>query len=314
MRGEQERAAEALDLKPAGRLRVKAVPETARRDRGEGRDDEQRDTGQHGDRLERAAPSRSGPHVDERRRHDHDRVELRAHGQPQEPERQQVPPAQQRSESSRGQRRRPEVVGVQGDRPDHERREREQGGRSVEPASSHAQAQQRQRDGKERAQPAERHQALEGEVVVPGRKHRGRQEDGERSGRILDEEVAVGQLAPEELVCVDAVEMDVAVPLAPEEASVGNRAGRQKERRSKRGRPAPPASSRPLRRRWRRWGWWADRRRRRRGRLRRWRRGQRLWRRRRRRRFGWRRWRWGRLSRCFLVVVDSVGAMYVGGS
>ena len=226
VRGEQERAAEALDLKPTGRLRVKAVPETARRDCSEGQDDEQHDAGQHGCRFERAAPSRRGPHVDERRRHDHERVELRAHGQPQEPERQQVPPAQQRSEGSRGQRRRPEVVGVQGDRPDHERGEREQHSRSVEPAPSHAQAQQRQRDGKERAEPAERHQALEGEVVVPCRKRPGRQEDGKRSRRIFDEEVAVGQLAPEELVCVDAVEMDVAVPLAAEEASVGDCAGR----------------------------------------------------------------------------------------
>ena len=99
-----------------------------------------------------------------------------------------------------------------------------QTGRCIQPATPNPERDEDEQHGEERRDPAERHQALEGEVVGAAREHGRRQEDRERAGRILDEDVPVGKLPAEEAVRVDPVQVDVPVALCPEEAAVGNRA------------------------------------------------------------------------------------------
>ena len=212
---------------------MEAVPEPARRERGERRDDERGDTAADEQGLKRAAAACDGPEVRSRERNEHDRIELRAHGEPEQAEGEEVFPAQERGQSADGQCGREQVVRVEGDRPDRERREGKEPCRRVEPPPPHAEGHEHQRQGEERGEAAEGHQALEREVVGAAGKHGGREKDGESAGRVLDEEVAVRELAAQELVGVDAVEMHVPVALASEEASVGNRAGREKEGRRK---------------------------------------------------------------------------------
>src|SRR5439155_14116353 len=115
------------------------------------------------------------------------------------------------------------------DRPDGDRREREERGYHVQPSALHSEREQEQQEREERRDSAQRHQDLEGRVVRASRKHRGRKEDGERSGRVLDEDVPVRKLAAEELVRVDPVEVYIAVALGTEESAVGQRARREED-------------------------------------------------------------------------------------
>jgi hypothetical protein len=100
---------------------------------------------------------------------------------------------------------------------------------------AHAERRQDERHGEERREPAQRHQTLEREVVDAAGKRGGREEDGERTGRILDEEVAVGKLAAQEPVGVDAVQMHIPIALRPEQASVGDCAGHEEDGRRQAG-------------------------------------------------------------------------------
>jgi hypothetical protein len=92
---------------------VEAVPEPARRQQDERRDHERRYRAENEQRLEHTAAPGDGPQVRGRRRHEHDRIELRGHRQPEQAEGEQVPPTQERSQRAGGQRGRKQVVGVE---------------------------------------------------------------------------------------------------------------------------------------------------------------------------------------------------------
>ena len=85
--GQERRSAQALDLKAPRVLRMEAVPEPARRKQGERRDHERHDPAENEQRLEDTAATRNGPEVRGRRRHEHERIELRGHRQPEQAER-----------------------------------------------------------------------------------------------------------------------------------------------------------------------------------------------------------------------------------
>ena len=231
---EQDARAEALDLQAARGLGVEAVPEPAGREDGERQDDEHGDGCEHAERAQRAAATCDLPDVDRRERDDDQGIELRRRSEPEQAEAEQLAAAQDSGERSDRERCREEVVGVERDRANGDRREREQDGRPVQTVLRGAERDEREQDGEERRDPAERHQRLESRVVgAPGQNGR-RKEHRERSRRVLDEDVAVGQVAAQEAVGVDAVDVDVAVPLGAEEAAVGNRAGEEEQRRGER--------------------------------------------------------------------------------
>lgn len=216
---------------------MNAVPETPRREHGEGHDYDCHDRGENEQGLQSTASARDDPDVGGRGRDEHERIELRAHGQPEQAEGEQVPLAQERSQRTDRQRRGKEVVGVQRDRTDRERREREEGGGGVEASPSHAKRHQHEHHGEERRQPAERHQALEREVERAAGQNRRWEKDGESARRILGEEVAVRNLAAQEPVGVDAVQVHVPETRCPKEPSVGNRACDEKNGRRQAGDP-----------------------------------------------------------------------------
>lgn len=216
---------------------MEAVPEPARAEHGERDDHDRHDPGENKDGLDRAPAAGKGPDVQDRGRREHERIDLRGHRQPEQAERESVAPANESRKRADGQRRGKEVVGVQRDRPDRERREREEPGRGVEPAPPRAERHQHEHDSEERGEPTQRHQALEGEVVRAGGQNRGRKKDREGAGRILDEDVAVRKVPAQEAVGVEAVQVDVPIPLGPKEAPVGNRAGREEDRRRQAGDP-----------------------------------------------------------------------------
>ena len=77
-------------------------------------------------------------------------------------------------------------------------------------------------------------------VVVRGAEGGRRQEDGERAGRVLDEDVAVGQRPVQEPLGVALVDVDVAEPRRAEEPAVGDGAGGEVDRdRDERGAQRP---------------------------------------------------------------------------
>jgi hypothetical protein len=65
---------------------------------------------------------------------------------------------------------------------------------------------------------------------VAGAERGRRQEDRERAGRVLDEDVAVGQRPMQQLLGVPLVDVNVAEPGRAEEAAVGNGAGDEVDR------------------------------------------------------------------------------------
>ena len=208
---------------------MEAVPEPTGRKDGEGQEHGDDNAAQDRERPRSPPTTEICPDECQSRHDEHQRVELRGHGEPEEPEAEQLAPPQDRRQRADGQGGGEEVVGVEGDRADRDRRQREERGRRIQPATPHPEGHENQHDGEERRDPAERHQALEGEVVGPGREHGRRQKDRERAGRVLDEDVPVRKLAAQEPVRVDPVQVDVPVSLRPEEASVGNGAREQED-------------------------------------------------------------------------------------
>ena len=79
-------------------------------------------------------PARDRPDVQHRERDEDERVELRRDRQAEEPEREELAAPEKGGQRADGQRGREQVVGVQRDRPDRDRRQREEPGRGVEPA------------------------------------------------------------------------------------------------------------------------------------------------------------------------------------
>ncbi len=113
MGGKQDGAAEALDLQAPRGLGLEAVPEPTRREHREGRDHDQNDSGENKQGLQRAAAARDDPDVGSRGRNEHERIDLRAHRQPEQAEGKEVAAAQERGQRADRQRRRKQVVGVE---------------------------------------------------------------------------------------------------------------------------------------------------------------------------------------------------------
>src|SRR5207253_10595759 len=88
-----------------------------------------------------------------------------------------------------------------------------------------------QGDHDQRRNAAECHQRLEGGVVVRRTERGGREEDRKRTGRVLHEEVAIGNTAVEDDLRKTLVEVDVTKACRPEESAVRNRAGGEVDRR-----------------------------------------------------------------------------------
>ena len=239
---------------------MEAVPEPARREDREREHDERGDCREDAECAQGTSSAGDGPDVDHGERDDRERVELRRHREPEQAEAEQLATAHEGGQRSDRERRRKEVVGVQRDRPDRDRREREQGGGAVEALPGRAQRHEHEQDREQRADPAQGHERLEGRVVCAGGQNRRGQEHRERARWVLDEDVPVRNLAAEEAVGVDAVDVDVPVAIGAEQAAVRDRAGEQEERRGERrdARGQPRARRRRLwlrgwrRRRWRR--------------------------------------------------------------
>ena len=100
---------------------MKAVPKTARREHGEGHDCDGHDDGENKQRLQSTAPAHDDPDVRSRGRDEHERIELRAHGQPEQAEGKEDALAEERGQRADRQRRGEEVVSVQRDRTHRER-------------------------------------------------------------------------------------------------------------------------------------------------------------------------------------------------
>jgi hypothetical protein len=96
VRGQEHGAAQALDLKAPRGLRVETVPEPAGRKQGERADHERHDPAEDEQGLQRTSAASDGPEIRDRKGHEHDRIQLRGHRQPEQAEREQVPSAQER--------------------------------------------------------------------------------------------------------------------------------------------------------------------------------------------------------------------------
>jgi len=195
VRGEQDARAEALDLETACGLRVEAVPEPARREDRERQHDESRNRNEDAERAQRLPAAGDGPDVDRRERHDDQRVELRRDREPEEPEPEQVAPAHEGCERAHGERGREEVVRVEGDRPHGDRGHGEQRGRRVQTMLRRTERHEREQDTEQRSEPAHGHERLECGVVGPAGQHSRRKEHRKRSRRVLDEDIAIREVA-----------------------------------------------------------------------------------------------------------------------
>ncbi len=222
---EQKGRAEALHLQPAVRLRAEAGHHAVRVVGGE-RDHHQRGDGDEGAESERRTPrAGAAPDVDAREGDERERVDLRRDREPERCEAEQVAAAQEEQQPEHREQRGPGVVGVERDRAERSRRQREQAHCNVQLPPRGADLHQHERREEDRRDPAERHQRLERGVVVPRAERGRRHEDRKRSRRVLDEDVAVRQLPVQELLRVALVDVHVPKPRGTEEPAVGDRAG-----------------------------------------------------------------------------------------
>ena len=141
-----------------------------------------------------------------------------------------VRPPTNRASARDRQKRGPGVVGVERDRPERDRRQREQQHRSGQAPRRGSQTHEQPRQEHQRREPAESHQRLEGGVVVRRAEGGRREEDRQRTGRILHEEIAVGNAPVEDCVGKALVEMNVAKARSAKEPAVGDGAGPDVER------------------------------------------------------------------------------------
>jgi len=231
--GEQDAGGQALGMQAAPELRIETLPDPVRRKRKPGHDE---DCGHPGERRQHPR-GRAATEMKERERQQNNRVELRGKRGPEQPARDCAAPVDERRESTHRQQRRPGVVRVQRDRPERDRHEREEerGGADVQHAC--APAREHERHAVDRCDRGERHQHLEQRVVRAVRRERGRGEERDRPGRILDEDVAVGQPPVEQRVAVLAVQVQVAELRAAEEPAARHRERAQEQRGRERRHP-----------------------------------------------------------------------------
>jgi len=210
----EQRAAEALDLQRASSLRAEALGEPVRRSNQERNDEE---SGDHSGR-EQSTPGRPTaartPDEDHGGRNEHDGVDLGRERATEQGERGYVPARQQQRECSDGEQRRPRVVGVERDRAERERGQREEQDAGPEASHRHSEPREQGREQKERRNAAQSHQALERGVVVRRPEGRRRQEHRHGPRRILHEEVAVRYASVEDGVREPLIEVDVSETLS----------------------------------------------------------------------------------------------------
>jgi len=164
----------------------------------------------------RAQPERERPDTPSRRTPEHG-------------EREHLAPYEQQRERGDGQQGGPGVVRVQRDRPERGGRRRDEQHAEPEPADACTETNEQERDEHERGGAAQGHERLECGVVVRCGRGGGWQEDRERAGRILHEEVPVGDVPVEQRLRVALVEVDVAKPSRTKQAPVRDRAGRHEQ-------------------------------------------------------------------------------------
>jgi len=198
--------------------------------RGERDDDGRRDDDEDGERGQNPSRSCSPPDVDPGQRQEDERIDLRRDRQPEYPGAEQVAPAQEQKQREHRQERGPRVVGVERDRAEGDRRQRQQRGRHEQPSPRDPELDEHERREQDRRQPAQRHQRLEGRVVMRSPERRRRHEDRERTRRVLDEHDAVGLVPVQEALGVALVDVDVAEAGRAEQPAVRDCAGRQEDR------------------------------------------------------------------------------------
>ena len=147
MSGKQDGAAETLDLQSSRGLRLEAVPEATGREHRERRDHDHDDARENEQRLQRTAAARAHPDVGGGGRDEHERIDLRRHGQPEQAEGEKVATAQERGQRADRQRGGEEVVRVERDGPDGEGRERKEPGRCVKGPPADAELHEHEHDG-----------------------------------------------------------------------------------------------------------------------------------------------------------------------
>ena len=184
----------------------------------------------------RSARASTANERDERRR-----VELGRERNAEQGEGKRVAAPEQRGQCAGDEQGRERVVGVQRDRPDHERRQRDGEDAGVKPSGACTEPRQDQPDDDQRRQADERHGHLECVEIPAVGQQRRRREDEKAARRVLDEEVPVGDAPVQQRLRVIAVEPDVAEPPLTEEPAGRDRRRNQVDRRGERGRPQCPA-------------------------------------------------------------------------
>ena len=159
-----------------------------------------------------------------------DGVELCCERRTEERECRRASPGDEQRQPRHGQKGGPRVVGVERDRPERDRRQGEQQHRGGQAPRRRSETHEQPRKEHQRREPAESHQRLEGGVVVRRAEGGRREEDRQCAGRILHEEIAVGNASVEDCVGKALVEMNVAKARSAKEPTVGDDAGPDVER------------------------------------------------------------------------------------
>jgi len=128
----QDRTAEAFQLERTARLRVETLPQAVPANDRERHERDRDHSAERGERTREPWPRREAEEREQR-----DGVELRRHGEAEKRETQRRARVEQRAYGRGDEQRRPDVVRVQRDGAERERREREHGQRPVEPPRPH---------------------------------------------------------------------------------------------------------------------------------------------------------------------------------
>ncbi len=230
VRGEQERAADAVQLESAPGLQRVAEPQAART---EDRKRQMRENQHAGERDERASaqPRRD---VQQRDRQERDRIDLRCDRRAEHAERNQRPVEHEQHERERQQERRPEVVRVEEDRSDEQRCGRDHRDRSRRAQKRDPQRAQGHDCARDRPDPEQRHQRLERERVVRRARDAPQEEHRLRERRVLVEEVAVRNLPGRHVAAVGRIHVQVRVESRVEQPVPDEQAGDEEGERAHR--------------------------------------------------------------------------------
>jgi hypothetical protein len=233
VRSQEQSSSQALDLQRPPRLRVHALPEPVPPHDRERADDQKDDARECEHRPGETTPADG----DAEGRQERSRIDLGRDRKPEQPEGQRRALVEQRAERGGDEERRPDVVCVERDGPEREGRERQGRKRAVEAARARAQPHEDERRHDDRRHAEDGHQHLERVAVSLLGQQRRRREDREGPRRVLDEDVPVRDSSVQQAARVLAVEADIAILAAAEEAALGHSGGNEVQRRYERGCP-----------------------------------------------------------------------------